>query len=66
MQSLKELGNTIVFHDGPLSWLVITSDPEFSEIIYSSNVHITKASQYDYFKRWLGQGLLTSDGKTFP
>lgn len=66
MQGIKELGNTLLFHDGPLSWSVITSDPEFSEIIYSSNVHITKASQYDYFKQWLGQGLLLSDGKTFP
>lgn len=64
MQGFKDLGSTLIYHDGPLSWFAVTSDPELSEIIYSSNVHITKASQYDFLKRWLGQGLLTSDGKT--
>nr|ABF06546.1 CYP4BD1 [Ips paraconfusus] len=62
MQGVKELGRTSLFHDGPLSWVVITADPEFIELIYSSSTHITKGSQYDYFKRWLGQGLLISDG----
>ncbi|XP_073818971.1 cytochrome P450 4d8-like [Musca autumnalis] len=43
--------------------LVVSSDVEFNEQIFSSNVHITKVPIYNVLKDWLGLGLLLSDGK---
>ncbi|XP_030749698.1 probable cytochrome P450 4d14 [Sitophilus oryzae] len=59
---LKNHGDTIVVHDGPLSWAVITIDYDFSELIYSSSVQIDKSCQYSFLSGWLGEGLLTSTG----
>ncbi|XP_076648264.1 cytochrome P450 4g15-like [Halictus rubicundus] len=38
-------------------------DPRDVEIILSSTVHIDKASEYRFFKPWLGDGLLISTGE---
>ncbi|XP_071631413.1 cytochrome P450 4g15-like isoform X1 [Temnothorax longispinosus] len=38
------------------------TDPQDIEIILSSSVHIDKAKEYEYFKPWLGDGLLITKG----
>nr|WCC58131.1 cytochrome P450 [Pharsalia antennata] len=43
--------------------LIFLVDPRDVEIILSSNVHIDKASEYRFFKPWLGDGLLISTGQ---
>lgn len=42
---------------------VIITDPKDAEVILSSNKYIIKDSIYEIAKRWLGTGLLLSDGK---
>ncbi|XP_044270354.1 cytochrome P450 4C1-like [Tribolium madens] len=42
---------------------VLISNPEITESVLSSNVHITKSNAYDLLKPWLGIGLLISTGK---
>lgn len=39
------------------------SDPKDVELILNSKVHLTKSSEYRYFKPWLGDGLLISKGE---
>nr|ALD15912.1 cytochrome P450 [Dendroctonus armandi] len=65
MGYLKTYGDTIIFHDGLFSWLLLTIDYELNEFLYSSSVHIEKSDQYEFFHEWLGQGLLTSTGSTW-
>lgn len=43
--------------------IIFLSDPRDVEIILGSNVHLTKSSEYRYFKPWLGDGLLISNGE---
>ncbi|KAF5284527.1 hypothetical protein FQR65_LT13512 [Abscondita terminalis] len=43
--------------------LVFLTDPRDVEVILSSSVHIDKASEYRFFKPWLGNGLLISTGQ---
>ncbi|GBP57998.1 Cytochrome P450 4g15 [Eumeta japonica] len=43
--------------------LVFLFDPRDVEIILSSHVHIDKATEYRFFKPWLGNGLLISTGQ---
>lgn len=38
-------------------------DPRDVELILSSHVHIDKSSEYEFFKPWLGNGLLISTGQ---
>ncbi|EFA01322.2 cytochrome P450 monooxigenase CYP4H10 [Tribolium castaneum] len=42
---------------------VLITNPELTELVLSSNVHITKSNAYDLLKPWLGIGLLISTGK---
>lgn len=42
---------------------VFLADPRDVEIILSSQVLIDKSSEYEFFKPWLGDGLLISSGK---
>ncbi|KAI4503858.1 hypothetical protein M0802_001261 [Mischocyttarus mexicanus] len=43
--------------------LVFLSDPRDIELILGSHVHITKSPEYRFFKPWLGDGLLISNGQ---
>lgn len=43
--------------------LIFLTDPNDVEIILNSQVHIDKATEYKFFKPWLGEGLLISTGK---
>lgn len=43
--------------------LVFLTDPRDVELILNSKVHLTKSSEYRYFKPWLGDGLLISNGE---
>lgn len=43
--------------------VVFLMDPRDVEIILNSNVHLTKSSEYRFFKPWLGDGLLISNGE---
>ncbi|KAJ6640354.1 Cytochrome P450 4g15 [Pseudolycoriella hygida] len=42
--------------------IVFLTSPVDIEIILSSNVYIKKSDEYRFFKPWLGNGLLISDG----
>ncbi|KAH1013367.1 hypothetical protein HUJ04_002366 [Dendroctonus ponderosae] len=64
MGYLKTYGDTILFHDGLFSWMLVSTDYEFNEFMHSSSVHIEKSNLYHFFHGWLGQGLLTSFGKS--
>nr|NP_001352320.1 cytochrome P450 4g15-like [Anoplophora glabripennis]QYA71968.1 cytochrome P450 [Anoplophora glabripennis] len=57
-----EYGNVVKMWAGP-KLLIFLMDPRDVEIILSSNVHIDKASEYRFFKPWLGDGLLISTGQ---
>ncbi|XP_045492096.1 cytochrome P450 4g15-like [Colias croceus] len=43
--------------------IVFLSDPDDVEVILNSQVHIDKATEYKFFKPWLGEGLLISSGE---
>ncbi|XP_015183588.1 PREDICTED: cytochrome P450 4g15-like [Polistes dominula] len=43
--------------------VVFLTDPRDVEIVLSSHVHITKSPEYRFFKPWLGDGLLISNGQ---
>ncbi|XP_045459539.1 cytochrome P450 4g15-like [Melitaea cinxia] len=43
--------------------LIFLSDPDDVEVILNSHIHIDKASEYRFFKPWLGEGLLISSGE---
>jgi cytochrome P450 family 4 len=55
-------GKVIKIWVGP-KLLIFLVDPRDVEIILSSHVHIDKASEYRFFKPWLGDGLLISTGQ---
>lgn len=57
-----EFGNVIKMWAGPQLFIFLV-DPRDVEIILSSHVHIDKASEYRFFKPWLGDGLLISTGQ---
>ncbi|CAG9859773.1 unnamed protein product [Phyllotreta striolata] len=57
-----EFGKIAKFWAGP-KLLIFLIDPRDVEIILSSHVHIDKASEYKFFKPWLGDGLLISTGQ---
>nr|BAM73805.1 cytochrome P450 [Bombyx mori] len=42
--------------------IVFLADADDIEIILNSHVHIDKATEYKFFKPWLGEGLLISSG----
>nr|UUB32658.1 cytochrome P450 CYP4BD5 [Dendroctonus rhizophagus] len=62
---LKTYGDIILVHDGSFSWDLLSIDYEFNEFLHTSTVHIEKSNLYNFFKGWLGQGLLTSFGPTW-
>ncbi|CAH0721562.1 unnamed protein product, partial [Brenthis ino] len=43
--------------------IIFLADPNDVEVILNSQVHIDKASEYRFFKPWLGEGLLISSGE---
>ncbi|KXJ83027.1 cytochrome P450 4g15 [Aedes albopictus] len=43
--------------------VVFLTEPADIEIILNSYVHLTKSSEYRFFKPWLGDGLLISSGE---
>ncbi|XP_055522457.1 cytochrome P450 4g15-like [Wyeomyia smithii] len=43
--------------------VVFLTEPSDIEIILNSYVHLTKSSEYRFFKPWLGDGLLISNGE---
>lgn len=57
-----QYGNVIKMWAGPELFIFLV-DPRDVEIILSSHVHIDKASEYRFFKPWLGDGLLISTGQ---
>ncbi|XP_046836136.1 uncharacterized protein LOC124431839 [Vespa crabro] len=42
--------------------MVYIYKPEYAEVILRSSTNITKATTYDSFKPWIGDGLITSTG----
>lgn len=45
--------------------VVFIYDPRDVELLLSSHVYIDKASEYKFFKPWLGDGLLISTGEYY-
>ncbi|XP_063530383.1 cytochrome P450 4g15-like [Cydia strobilella] len=43
--------------------IIFLTDADDVEVILNSHVHIDKASEYRFFKPWLGEGLLISSGE---
>lgn len=43
--------------------VVFLTDPRDIELILNSNVHLAKSTDYRFFKPWLGDGLLISNGE---
>ncbi|KAI8439032.1 hypothetical protein MSG28_012906 [Choristoneura fumiferana] len=43
--------------------IIFLMDADDVEVILNSHVHIDKASEYRFFKPWLGEGLLISSGE---
>lgn len=42
---------------------VFLTHPDDVEVILNSNTHLDKSADYDFFKPWLGEGLLISSGE---
>lgn len=57
----SQYNNVIRAWIGP-KLIVALFDPRDIELILSSQVHLDKSWEYDYFKPWLGEGLLISSG----
>lgn len=45
--------------------VIFLMEPDDAEVILNSSVHINKATEYKFFKPWLGEGLLISSGKIY-
>lgn len=56
-----EYENIVKLWIGP-KLVIFLTDPRDVEVILSSHVYIDKASEYRFFKPWLGNGLLISTG----
>ncbi|XP_022828928.1 cytochrome P450 4g15-like [Spodoptera litura] len=57
----EKFGNVVRVWMGS-NLIVFLTDPNDVEIILNSQVHIDKATEYKFFKPWLGEGLLISTG----
>lgn len=58
----KKYSNVARVWIGP-KLLIILTNPADIEIILNSNVYIQKSDEYRFFKPWLGNGLLISNGE---
>lgn len=47
---------------GPIDPFLVFASPESIEYVLASTKHSEKSSDYEFFHRWLGTGLLTSNG----
>lgn len=59
---MKQYGNVIRVHLGPNNLYLVVSDPELTEFFISSPKYLTKIDDYNLFRPWIGNGLLTSTG----
>ncbi|RVE48931.1 hypothetical protein evm_006393 [Chilo suppressalis] len=62
LEYAEKYGNVVRGWLGP-KLFVFLMDPADAEPILNSHVHIDKSTEYDFFKPWLGEGLLISTGK---
>jgi cytochrome P450 family 4 len=58
----KKYGGVLLLHGGPIRKTLLVSDYKFLECVLSSTKILNKTEDYDFFRPWLGTGLLTSDG----
>lgn len=65
MQMREKYGPVFKVWVGPNKVLVFISDSEWTEFFLSVPKYINKNYPYDLIYPWLGQGLLTSNGKLF-
>ncbi|VEN60881.1 unnamed protein product, partial [Callosobruchus maculatus] len=56
-------GKTLLVR-GPMQRMIISCDYDLFEFVLSSPNILDKSIEYRYLHRWLGTGLLTSDGKS--
>lgn len=59
----KNYGSMVVLWSHPWKPLVMVAHPKFIERITSTNAHLGKSSLYEGMHRFLGNSLVTSDGK---
>ncbi|RVE40836.1 hypothetical protein evm_014512 [Chilo suppressalis] len=62
LEYAEKYGNVVRGWLGP-KLIVFLNDPADAVPILNSHVHIDKSTEYDFFKPWLGEGLLISTGK---
>ncbi|XP_044267668.1 cytochrome P450 4V2-like [Tribolium madens] len=58
----NKYGDIVRIRPGPIRHLLLTSNYKLFEVILSNAKIIKKSVDYKIFHRWLGTGLLTSDG----
>lgn len=62
-EAFRRLGNTIVIHIGRRP-VIVTSEPSFiHEVLVEQAYDFVKGFNYDFLKRLLGMGLVTSEGE---
>jgi cytochrome P450 family 4 len=59
---VKKYGGVLLLHLGPIRKALLISDYKFLEFVLSSTKILNKSDDYNYFRAWLGTGLLISDG----
>ena len=67
MQLIKNYGKTVKLRIGPtflsVRTALLTADYHLIEFILSGNKILKKSENYQFFRHWLGQGLVISDGR---
>lgn len=58
-----QYGGLLRIYVPPVKPTVVITDPEVLRIILTSNKEVAKAQDYSFFKPWMGNGLLVSEGK---
>lgn len=62
MECLQEYGGVFQLQIGPTDPFLVFASPESIEFILASTKHLDKSLDYKFLHKWLGTGLLTSNG----
>jgi cytochrome P450 family 4 len=62
MGYINNYGDTVRIKTGPKRQLLLTSNHKLYELLLPKMEFVKKSMDYKFFQRWLGTGLLTSEG----
>lgn len=62
MEYLNDYGGVFQLQIGPTDPFLVFASPESIEFVLASTKHLDKSLDYRFFHKWLGTGLLTSNG----